>query len=156
MTSVHETASALLKEGDAAPKFKLQAYPEGEISLDQFIGKKNVILAFYPKDDTPGCTKEMCSFSDDLSHFSAADTQVLGISCDNVASHEKFAGKFSLKQPLLADPEAQVAKAYGTVKETGTSANRKLFVIDKKGIIRHIHEGMPTNETLLAFVKDLK
>jgi thioredoxin-dependent peroxiredoxin len=156
MTSVHETASAVLKEGDVAPKFKLQAYPAGEISLDQFIGKKNVILAFYPKDDTPGCTKEMCAFSDDITHFSEANTQVLGISCDNVNSHEKFAGKFSLKQPLLADPDANVAKAYGTLKEGGTSANRRLFVIDKTGVIRHIHEGMPTNETLLSFVKNLK
>jgi len=156
MTSVHETASVVLKEGDVAPKFKLQAYPAGEISLDQFVRKKNVILAFYPKDDTPGCTKEMCAFSDDLSHFSEAETQVLGISCDNVNSHEKFAGKFNLKQPLLADPEAHVAKLYGTLRETGTSANRKLFVIDKKGIIRHIHEGMPTNETLLSIVKNLK
>jgi peroxiredoxin Q/BCP len=156
MTSVHETASAVLKEGDVAPKFKLAAFPAGEISLDQFVGKKNVVLAFYPKDDTPGCTKEMCAFSEDLTHFAEAHTQVLGISCDKVDSHEKFAGKFSLKQPLLADPDGKVAKAYGTLKEGGTTANRKLFVIDKQGVIRHIHEGMPTNEALLTLVKGLK
>jgi thioredoxin-dependent peroxiredoxin len=156
MTSVHETASAVLKEGDVAPKFKLRAFPAGEISLDQFKGKKNVILAFYPKDDTPGCTKEMCAFSEDLSKFANADTEVLGISCDDVKSHEKFAGKFGLKQVLLADPEGKIGKLYGTLKESGTSSNRKLFVIDKQGVIRHIHEGMPTNDALLAVAKTLK
>jgi len=153
---MHETASAVLKEGDVAPQFKLSAFPAGEISLAQFKGKKNVILAFYPKDDTPGCTKEMCAFSDDLSKFEEATTQVLGISCDKVDSHEKFAGKFSLKQPLLADESGEVAKLYGNMREGGTTANRKLFVIDKQGVIKHIHEGMPSNETLLSFVKDLK
>src|SRR5277367_2620595 len=156
MTSMQESTVTVVKVGDPAPKFKLPAFPSGTISLDDYLGKKNVILAFYPKDDTPGCTKEMCSFSDDLAHFSEANTQVLGISCDNVDSHEKFAGKFNLQQPLLADADAKVAKLYGTLKETGTSANRKLFVIDKQGVIRHIHEGMPTNETLLSFVKNLK
>ena len=156
MTSVHETAFALLKEGDIAPKFKLSAFPAGEISLDQFKGKKNVLLAFYPKDDTPGCTKEMCAFSEDLSKFASANTEVLGISCDDVKSHEKFAGKFGLKQHLLADPAGKIAKLYGTLKESGTSANRKLFVIDKQGVIRHIHEGMPTNETLLSVLQSLK
>jgi len=155
MASVHETASAVLKEGDFAPQFKLPAFPKGEISLEQFKGKRNVILAFYPKDDTPGCTKEMCAFSDDLSHFEEASTQVLGISCDKVDSHEKFAGKFSLKQPLLADESGAVAKLYGTLREGGTTASRKLFVIDKQGVIKHIHEGMPTNESLLSMVKNL-
>jgi thioredoxin-dependent peroxiredoxin len=154
MTSAHEVA-IVLKEGDVAPKFKLATHSAGEISLDQFIGKKNVILAFYPKDDTPGCTKEMCAFSDDLSKFHEADTQVLGISCDDVKSHEKFSSKFSLNQPLLADHDGHIGKQYGTVVEGKATANRKLFVIDKKGIIRHIHEGMPTNETLLNFVKSL-
>ncbi len=156
MTSAHDTVATVLQEGIAAPKFKLAAFPSGEVSLDQFIGKKNVILAFYPKDDTPGCTKEMCAFSDDLVHFEEANTVVLGISCDDTNSHEKFAGKFNLKQILLADPDGKVGKLYGTVIEGKSTANRKLFIIDKQGIIRHIHEGMPTNETLLSFVKNLK
>jgi thioredoxin-dependent peroxiredoxin len=156
MTSAHETVATALKEGTAAPKFKLAAFPSGEVSLDQFVGKKNVILAFYPKDDTPGCTKEMCAFSDDLRHFEEANTVVLGISCDQTDSHEKFAAKYNLKQTLLADPDGKVGKQYGTVIEGKTTANRKLFIIDKQGIIRHIHEGMPTNEALLAVVKNLK
>lgn len=156
MTSMQDTVTSVPKEGDTAPKFKLPAHPSGMISLDDFLGKKNVVLAFYPKDDTPGCTKEMCAFSNDLSHFEEAGTQVLGISCDSVQSHEKFSGKFTLKQPLLADVDGRVGKAYGTVTPGKTTASRKLFVIDKKGVIKHIYEGMPDNETLLSFVKSLK
>ncbi len=132
MTPLQESAVTAVKVGDPAPKFKLPAFPSGTISLDDYLGKKNVILAFYPKDDTPGCTKEMCAFSDDLSHFQEANTQVLGISCDTVESHEKFSGKFTLKQPLLADTEGKIGKAYGTVTADKATANRILFVIDKK------------------------
>jgi peroxiredoxin Q/BCP len=152
---MQDTLTSVPKEGDAAPKFKLPAYPSGTISLDDFIGKKNVLLAFYPKDDTPGCTKEMCAFSSDLTHFEEANTQVLGISCDSVQSHERFSGKFSLKQPLLADVDGRVGKSYGTVSAGKNTASRKLFVIDKKGVIKHIYEGMPDNQTLLSVVKSL-
>jgi peroxiredoxin Q/BCP len=156
MSPMQQSMQTTVKVGDLAPKFKLQAYPSGTIGLDEYLGKKNVILAFYPKDDTPGCTKEMCAFSENLSQFEEANTQVLGISCDPVSSHEKFAGKFSLKQPLLADTEGIVGKAYGTVTADKATANRVLFVIDKKGIVRHIYQGIPDNNTLLSFVKTLK
>jgi len=156
MTSPQETVTRPPKEGDPAPKFKLPAHPSGTVSLEDFKGKKNVILAFYPKDDTPGCTKEMCSFSDDLDKFNTADTQVLGISCDTVQSHQAFAQKFSLKQPLLADEGGKVGQLYGTVREGQRNANRVLFLIDKQGIIRHIYEGMPTNADLLGFVQNMK
>lgn len=142
--------------GEPAPKFSLPAYPSGTISLDDYISKKNVILAFYPKDDTPGCTKEMCAFSDDLSQFNDSETQVLGISCDNVDSHQKFAQKYSLKQPLLADVGGKVGQAYGTVQVGGTTAKRTLFVIDKTGTVQHVFEGMPTNTELLEVVRGLK
>jgi peroxiredoxin Q/BCP len=141
--------------GEPAPKFSLPAYPSGNISLDDYIGKKNVILAFYPKDDTPGCTKEMCAFSEDLSQFNDSNTQVLGISCDNVDSHQKFAEKYSLKQPLLADVGGKVGQSYGTVQVGGTTAKRTLFVIDKQGAVRHVFEGMPTNAELLDVVRQL-
>lgn len=156
MSPMQESAITALKVGDPAPKFKLSAYPTGTVSLDDYLGKRNVILAFYPKDDTPGCTKEMCAFSDDLSSFEEAGTQVLGISCDAVSSHEKFAGKYSLKQPLLADTDGKVGKAYGTVAPDKATANRVLFVIDKKGMVQHIYQGIPDNKTLLAFIKTLK
>jgi peroxiredoxin Q/BCP len=156
MTPIQQTVNSMPKEGDLAPKFKLPAYPSGTIGLEDYLGKKNVILAFYPKDDTPGCTKEMCAFSTDFSEFEKAGTHVIGISCDTVQSHEKFAHKFDLKQPLLADPDGKVGKAYGTVIAGKATANRVLFVIDKKGVIRHVYQGMPDSQTLLDFVKNLK
>lgn len=156
MSTMQGSMQTAIKVGDPAPKFKLPTYPSGTTSLDDYLGKKNIILAFYPKDDTPGCTKEMCAFSDDLSHFEDADTQVLGISRDNVDSHQKFATKYNLKQTLLADVDGKVGTAYGTVTPEKTTANRVLFVIDKKGIVRHIYQGIPDNKTLLSFIKTLK
>ena len=155
MTTPRETVVSL-KVGDQAPKFSLTAHPQGEISLDDYIGKKNVILAFYPKDDTPGCTKEMCTFSDDLEKFNSEGTQVLGISCDDALSHEKFAGKYQLKLPLLADADGSTGRAYGAIAGDRKMAERMLFVIDKAGTIKHIHHGMPSNEELLSIVKNLK
>jgi thioredoxin-dependent peroxiredoxin len=154
MTSPHETLVAP-KPGQAAPEFSLPTYPKGNISLSQFRGVKNVILAFYPKDDTPGCTKEMCSFSDDLSRFEAANTEILGISCDSEDAHEKFAAKYNLKQKLLVDADGKVGKMYGTVQEGKSTASRVLFVIDKNGVVRHVTEGMPDNAQLLELVKGL-
>ena len=150
------TTQTELKIGQDAPSFKLKAYPSGEYSLEQFKGKKNVILAFYPKDDTPGCTSENCAFRDDLAHFEAVSTQVFGISCDDIVSHEKFSKKFNFTHPLLADIGGEVAKKYGTFQEGKGYASRKLFVIDKNGKIQKIVDGMPSNGQLLEFVKGLK
>jgi peroxiredoxin Q/BCP len=152
-TPQHQMVS--LRVGDKAPDFSLPAHPSGTVSLKDFVGKKNVVLAFYPKDDTPGCTKEMCAFSDDLDKFNDAGTQVLGISVDDESSHGKFAEKHSLRIPLLADAGRVVGKAYGTVRDDGGNAERMLFVIDKEGVIRHIHNGMPKNDELLAVVQKI-
>ena len=145
-----------IKVGQDAPEFKLQAYPSGEYSLAQFRGKKNVILAFYPKDDTPGCTTENCAFRDDISKFEAANTQMFGISCNDISAHEKFSKKFNFTHPLLADVGGECAKKYGTFQEGKGYASRKLFVIDKNGKIQKIVDGMPSNSELLEFVKGLK
>lgn len=155
MTSPKQTAASL-QVGDRAPKFSLNAHPGGTVSLDDFLGKKNVILAFYPKDDTPGCTKEMCSFSDDLSKFNSENTQVFGISCDTLESHSKFASKYSLGLTLLADDQCEVGKQFGTIAEGKRTSERVLFVIDKQGVVRYIHQGMPNNEELLGVVQKLK
>lgn len=158
MTSPQATTE-LLKEGDKAPAFDLPAFvgskEVGNIKLSDFHGKKHVILAFYPKDDTPGCTKEMCAFSEDLSKFEAAHAQPLGISCDNVDSHGKFAAKFNLKHPLLADVGGVTGKAYGTVIEGKATANRVTFIIDKDGTVRQVIEGMPQNTELLEIIQAL-
>jgi thioredoxin-dependent peroxiredoxin len=155
MTAPHEPTVTLLKEGDSAPAFDLPAHPGGKVALADFLGKKNVILAFYPKDDTPGCTREMCGFSSDLEGFSSASTAVLGISCDDVSSHSAFAEKYGLSVVLLADIGGVVGRAYGAVRGGKRNAERILFVIDKQGIIRHIHQGMPDNAALLSVVKSL-
>ena len=144
--------------GETAPDFTLkyhQAGKVGEVSLKDYRGKKNVILAFYPKDDTPGCTKEMCAFSEDISQFAEAQTELLGISCDNLERHEKFSGKYNLKQILLADEGGNVGRAYGTVQEGRANASRVLFIIDKAGVVRHVIEGMPKNDELLSLVVNL-
>ena len=150
------TTQTELKVGQDAPEFKLKAYPNGEYSLSQFKDKKNVILAFYPKDDTPGCTTENCAFRDDLLKFEAANTEIFGISCDDVKSHEAFSKKFNFTHPLLADVGGEIAKKYGTFQEQKGYASRKLFVIDKNGKIKKIVDGMPTNTELLTFIQTLK
>ncbi len=155
MTTPREEVLKVPQAGEEAPKFKAHAYPSGECSLEEFHGKKNVILAFYPKDMTPGCTKEMCDFSADLSKFNDAQTQVFGVSCDTVKSHEEFAKKYDLSVPLLADEDAALAKAYGAIRDGARMANRLLFVIDKNGVVQHVFEGMPNNAELLSVVQQL-
>lgn len=126
--------------GTKAPAFTLPAYPAGKIKLSQFQDEKYVVLYFYPKDDTPGCTTEACGFRDQHDDF-AADTVVLGISPDSVASHEKFTNKFSLPFPLLADEDHAIAEKYGVWVEKNMygkksmGVQRATFLIDKKGKI---------------------
>lgn len=124
--------------GDKAPAFALPAYPAGKIKLSQFQGEKYVVLYFYPKDDTPGCTTEACGFRDQQAEF-GDDTVVLGVSCDTVESHEKFAKKFSLPFPLLADEDHAIAEKYGVWVEKNMygkksmGVQRATFLIDKSG-----------------------
>lgn len=154
MTSPRE-AVALPRVGEKAPDFTCEAFPEGKISLSDYHGKKNVVLAFYPKDNTPGCTKEMCAITEDYSKFESADTVVFGVSTDSVKSHEGFAAKFNLKQHLLADHTHEVGRKYGVVAEDKTTASRVLFLIDKNGIIQYVHEGMPDNAKVLEEISKL-
>lgn len=127
--------------GDKAPAFDLPTFPKGRTKLSQFKGKQNVVLYFYPRDDTPGCTKEACGFRDDIGKFQSADTVVLGISTDTVESHQKFAEKFSLPFPLLADEDHAVADKYGAWVEKNMygkksmGIQRSTFLINKEGNI---------------------
>ena len=155
MTSPEETLVEL-KAGQEAPAFKVEVYPHAQLDSKDLRGKKNLILAFYPKDNTPGCTAEMCAFSADLSQFESAGTAVYGVSCDNMESHEKFVAKHNLTVPLICDADGTLGRAYGALREGRNSANRKLFLIDRAGIIRHIHDGMPDNKELLRLISDLK
>jgi len=123
--------------GDRAPDFEGPT-TNGSLGLKDFVGKKNVVLYFYPKDDTPGCTKEACSFRDNLSSVRQMDAEIIGVSLDSVDSHRKFASKYSLPFPLISDKDKRIAKAYGVLKETGTSASRVTFIIDKTGRVAKV------------------
>ena len=107
----------MLTEGQKAPDFTLPSTGGATVSLADFKGLKNVVLYFYPKDDTPGCTKEACFFRDVQSEFEQAGAAILGVSVDSVASHEKFAEKYHLMFPLLADEDRSVVEAYGVWRE---------------------------------------
>lgn len=130
--------------GSAAPAFNLAAHPEGKIRLSQFKGEKNVILYFYPRDNTPGCTTEACDFRDNIARLQSADTVVLGVSTDSVASHEKFAAKFELPFPLLADEDHAICEKYGVWVEknmygkVSMGVQRATFLIDKQGKIARV------------------
>ncbi len=133
----------MLKEGDKAPDFKARDAEGNRVKLSAFRGQK-VVLYFYPKDDTPGCTKEACSFRDSYSKLTRRGIKVLGVSLDSEASHKKFAAKYDLPFTLLSDPERSVSEAYGTYGEkkfmgrTYMGLHRMTFLIDEKGRIKKI------------------
>lgn len=141
----------MIKVGNKAPKFSLQDQNGTTHTLSQYLGKK-VLLYFYPKDDTPGCTTEACNFRDGYDMFTKMGLVILGVSKDGVESHKKFAEKFSLPFPLLADESTDVSQAYGVWKEKKfmgrkyMGINRTSFLIDEKGIITKIYEGVKANE----------
>ncbi len=131
-----------ITDGTMAPSFKLKSDDGKTYSLSDYNGKKEVVLYFYPKDDTPGCTKEACSFRDNLSSLNKAGVQVLGVSMDDVDSHGKFREKYSLNFPLLADTDGKVSKEYGVYKLKNNygkkywGIERSTFVIDTEGRIK--------------------
>jgi thioredoxin-dependent peroxiredoxin len=154
----------MLTEGQKAPDFSLPTIGGKTISLAEFQGKKSVILYFYPRDSTPGCTKEACFFRDIKAEFDSAGAEILGVSVDSVASHEKFAEKYHLPFPLLADVDHKVVEAYGVWQEKslygrlGFGTVRATFVIDKEGVIRKVWPKVKVEghvDEVLDFVKTL-
>jgi peroxiredoxin Q/BCP len=135
----------MLKEGTTAPAFKTTDENGETVSLKGLRGQK-VVLYFYPKDDTPGCTKEACSFRDAFAKFKKEGIRVLGVSPDSEASHKKFVAKYKLPFTLLADTDRSIAEAYGVWGEkkfmgrTYMGVHRTTFLIDEKGKIRKIFE----------------
>lgn len=133
-----------VEEGKAAPAFTLKAHNGEKIALKDFKGEKQVILYFYPKDDTPGCTKEACSFRDNLKAFEEKDAVVLGVSRDGLASHQKFVEKYELTFPLLSDEDETVCNKYDVIREKNMYGKktmgvvRSTFVIGKDGKIKKI------------------
>lgn len=134
----------MLKIGDRAPAFRLTDDTGREVALSDFTGK-TVVLYFYPKDDTPGCTKEACEFRDQYQQFRKHGAVILGVSRDDAKSHAAFKRKFDLPFPLLADTTGEVTEAYGVwVKKslygkTYWGIERSTFVIDEHGVIRDIY-----------------
>ena len=153
---------AKLKEGDKAPDFSVTDESGKTVSLKDLRGKK-FVLYFYPKDDTPGCTKEACSFRDSFSKFKKRGIEVFGVSLDSEKSHQKFIDKFSLPFRLLADTDRQLADSFGTYGEkkfmgrTYMGVNRMTFLIDEKGKIKKIFSKVKpeehAEEVLAAFAE---
>ncbi|NJN22953.1 MAG: peroxiredoxin [Leptolyngbya sp. RL_3_1] len=124
--------------GDIAPDFSLAAQGGETITLSQFKGQKPVVLYFYPKDDTPGCTAESCSFRDSYEAFKDLGAEVIGISSDSPSSHSAFAAKHNLPFILVSDMGARVRKAYGVPATLGLLPGRVTYVIDRDGIVKHV------------------
>ncbi len=147
-----------LKEGQPAPAISAPDQDGKAISLAEFKGKANVVLYFYPKDDTPGCTKEACSFRDGYATLQKTGAVILGVSADDVKSHKAFAEKFHLPFSLLADPDKKIIDAYGVRMPVFGIAKRVTFVIDKGGVIRKIFLGVDPkghDQEVLAALKAL-
>jgi thioredoxin-dependent peroxiredoxin len=141
----------MLKEGVAAPAFTTKDAEGDTVRLKDFRGQK-VVLYFYPKDDTPGCTKEACSFRDAFSKFKKRGIQVFGVSPDDEATHKKFAAKYKLPFRLLADTEHAISDTYGVYGQkkfmgrTYMGVNRTTFLIDEKGKIKKVFEKVKPEE----------
>jgi peroxiredoxin Q/BCP len=143
--------ATLPAEGAPAPDFTLPDSSGKTVTLHDFTGKQNVVLYFYPKDDTPGCTKEACAFRDMTPDFAARDTVILGVSPDSVASHQQFAAKHTLPFPLLADEDGSVSRRYGSWQDTAegasrTGTTRNTFVIDRAGVVRRVYPAVKVEE----------
>jgi peroxiredoxin Q/BCP len=125
-----------MNPGDRAPEFELPASQGRTVKLADFRGKKTVVLYFYPKDETPGCTAEACSFRDEYEDFTAAGAEVIGVSDDSVASHDKFAEHHHLPFVLASDTGGALREKMGVKKTLGMLKGRVTFVIDRDGVIR--------------------
>ncbi|MFI0898642.1 peroxiredoxin [Streptomyces sp. NPDC020983] len=130
-----------LQVGGKAPDFTLPDQTGKQVTLSGILGEKVVVLYFYPKDNTRGCTAEACSFRDSYESFTAAGAEVVGISSDSVATHEGFAGRHELPFVLLSDRDRAVRKLYGA-SALGLLPGRITFVIDREGVIRHTFSSM--------------
>ena len=142
LVSASATFAAMPQPGDSAPPFAGQDQDGKTIQLADFAGKTNVLLYFYPKDNTPGCTKEACGLRDRLGELSTNNVAVIGVSFDSAASHQKFIEQFHLNFPLLADTNGIIVKAYDVKMPVMNMAKRVSFLIGKDGKIIHVTDAM--------------
>jgi peroxiredoxin Q/BCP len=147
-----------LNKGDKAPSFTGKDQNGNPIKLSDFKGRK-VVLYFYPKDDTPGCTAESCNLRDNYSQFKKANFAVIGVSSDDEKSHQKFIKKYSLPFPLIADTDKKINEQYGVWREksmfgkTFMGTVRTTFIIDEKGIIEEVIEKVNTEDHTAQILK---
>jgi len=130
-----------LEIGEKIPSFTLLNQDSISLSINDSIGIKNIVIYFYPKDDTPGCTKEACSFRDEFEEFGNLDALVIGISSDSPTSHKNFIKKYNLPFALLSDPENKVRNMFGVKSDLlGLIPGRVTFVVDKSGVVQYIFD----------------
>jgi peroxiredoxin Q/BCP len=147
-----------LKPGHQAPDFSGEASDGTTLSLRDFEGKKNLVLYFYPMDNSPGCTREAMAFRDAASRFEARDTAIVGVSTQSVKSHQRFIANNELPFPLISDSDKTISRAYGVLKENGKMAERSTFLIDKRGKIRNVWSKVSITghtEEILASTEEL-
>ncbi len=133
-----EPAKGKVRVGDLAPDFTLPTQSGEQVSLSSFRGKKAVVLYFYPRDYTPGCTAEACAFRDSYEVFKDAGAEVIGVSSDSEESHKRFGASYHLPFLLVSDKKSALRKRYGVSSVMGLLPGRVTYIIDKEGIIRHI------------------
>jgi len=151
----HVFSQQSLNEGDSAPDFSLQSDAGDWIKLSDYKDKSAVVLYFYPKDFTSGCTKQACNFRDYISDIQNYNAVVLGVSVDDADSHKKFKEEYKLNYTLLADPNKEVVPNYSGLRENGL-ANRVTYIIDKSGIIKKIYPNVNVNENYKEIIEYLK
>ena len=152
-TLVIARAADTPKVGDKAPGFEAKDQDGKTVKLSDFAGKQTVLLYFYPRDETPGCTKEACGFRDRLDELKKKGVTVLGVSRDDAESHKKFIAKESLNFPLLVDTDGKITEAYGSAMAGRNMSRRVSFLIDKNGKIAHVTDA-PAADKHLAEMKE--
>ncbi len=138
----------MINIGEPAPDFNIPDQNGNSVSLRSFKGKKNVVLIFYPGDNTPGCTKQLCAVRDDYSDFEKAGVAFFGVNPQSAESHQNFIDKYSFQFPILVDTDRTVINAYGCAK--GNSTQRTVYAINKNGIVVYAKQGMPANSEILS------
>ena len=142
----------MLQPGERAPEFALQDENGDTVRLSDFAGKSGVVLMFYPADNTPGCTKQLCTARDDFDKYQAAGVAVFGVNPGSASAHKKFAEKHSMRTPLLVDDGGKVSKAYDALMPIPLMqvVNRTVVGIDPDGVVRFYKRGMPPTSEILG------
>jgi peroxiredoxin Q/BCP len=151
MSTTETDIRSPLPIGSKAPDFDLPATGGSSIKLSDFAGK-NLVIVFYPRDKTPGCTRQLCALRDDLSSFSAANTSVIASNPGSLSSHESFVEAYSYPFPILVDADRHMARSYHALKDDDKGIVRTVYIVDGSGIIRFAKAGMPTDAELLEAI----